>query len=81
MNYTYHVRKIDWGDQKDFDDWQGDGLTLGTKNSMVVTEIIDGTNYAEFFLGDAFFNMNHRECSIGDRVIKWIRANKPELMI
>lgn len=81
MNYTYHIRKIDWADKKDFDDWSGDGVVLGIKNSMVVTEMIDGDNNAEFFLGDDFFIMKHREGSIGDRVIKWMKANKPELML
>lgn len=81
MKYEYQIKKINWNNQSDRDKWEIEALFYGLENSIVVTEIIDGVETAELFLGDNFFDKEHKEDSVEYRIVKWFFINDPERFI
>lgn len=81
MNYKYHIRRVDWNNKQERDQWFNEALIKGLQNDYVVIEITDDEEYS-FYLGDDFFDNSKTFIIERDiRIFNWIKENHPELLI
>lgn len=81
MNYKYHIRRVNWNDKKERDQWFNEALIKGLHNDYIVIEITDDEEYS-LYLGDDFFDNNKTFIVERDiRIFNWLKENHPELLI
>jgi hypothetical protein len=82
MNYKYHIRRVDWNDKQERDQWFNEALIKGLQNDYIVTEIINDEEEYLLYLGDDFFDSNRKFITErNSRILNWIKEECPELLI
>ena len=82
VNYKYRIRRVNWDDKKERDEWFHAALIKGLHNNYIVIETINDEEEYSFYLGDDFihsdmFIINERDL----RILNWVRSEFPELLI
>jgi len=82
MNYKYRIRRVDWNDKQERDQWFNEALIKGLQNDYIVIETINNEEEYLVYLGDDFFDNNKTFIIERDiRILNWIKEEYPELLI